>query len=140
MSGFDLSIFDTKTKANEGIEIEIFKPDGDTSGLFIRVLGADSEKYTKLKEQHDRARVRMLSKGGRNAVDNLYDHTKDHDVDLVVACTIGWRHASGDDMPFDIGADVKKAREFYTTYPRVLDQVRSGIHDPANFTQARANS
>lgn len=135
---FDMDVFDTKTKANEGIEIEIMTPGGNSSGLFIRVLGADSDSYSKIKDRQDRARVRLLAKGGRQAIDSLYDNSKENDLELIVACTLGWHLASGQPLPFDIGQDTKQAVMFYNRYPQVQNQVRMGINDPANFTKASA--
>jgi hypothetical protein len=132
---------DTRAKASEGVEIEIFKPDGETSGIFIKVLGQDSDAYTKLKEKQDRARVRLISKGGRGAVDGIYDNSKTYEMELVVACCVSWRHTNGKAMPFRIGEeDENQTRKFFERYPVVYDQVRVGISDRANFTKVPAKN
>ena len=131
---------DTKAKSSEGVEIEIMKPDGDSSGLFIKVLGQDSDAHVKIKERQDRARVRAISKGGRAAVDGMFDASKSNDMDLAVACCIGWRHVSGKALPFQIGTDEDATRKFFGDFPIVYDQVRVGIADRMNFTKASAKS
>ena len=131
---------DTRAKATEGVEIEIMKPDGETSGIFIKVLGQDSDAYTKIKEKQDRARVRMISKGGRSAVDGMFDTSKTNEMELVTACCLGWRHTNGKGMPFQIGADEDATRKFFERYPVVYDQVRVGIADRANFTKVPAKN
>ena len=131
---------DTKARSAEGIEVEIMRPDGEPSGLWIKVLGQDSDDFTKLKEKQDRARVRLLSKGGRGAIDGLYDTSKNNEMELVVACCISWRHENGKAMPFQIGVDETATRNFFTKYPVVYDQVRVGINDRANFTTVPAKN
>ena len=135
---FDLDIFDTKTKANEGIELKIYKPDGEFSGLYIRVLGSDSDQYQKLKRKQEKQRVKVLSRGGRDAVENLYEVDDINAIDLVVAATLGWRHENGKPMPFDIGADRKSAKAFYQQYPVAYNQVKYGISNPENFMKVSA--
>ena len=131
---------DTRAKASEGIEIEIFKPDGESSGIFIKVLGQDSDDYTKIKEKQDRARVRMISKGGRGAVDGIFDTGKSNEMEIVIACCLSWRHTNGKNMPFQIGVNEDASRKFFEKYPVVYDQVRVGIADRANFTRVPAKS
>ena len=131
---------ETRSKASEGVEIEIMKPDGETSGIFVKVLGQDSDAYTKLKEKQDRARVRMISKGGRGAVDGIFDTGKSNEMEIVIACCLSWRHTNGKDMPFQIGADEDASRKFFEKYPVVYDQVRVGIADRANFTKVPAKN
>jgi len=135
--GADFAELETKTAANEGVEIEIMKPDGESSGLFIRVLGQDSDAFNKLKERHDRARIRALSKGGRAAVEGMFDVNKNNEMELVCACCLGWRHVNGKPMPFAIGGDEEDTLEFFIKFPIAYDQVRVGIYDRMNFTKAR---
>ena len=141
VNGDDMfAALDTKAKSTEGIEIEIFKPDGEPSGLFIKVRGQDSDEFAKLKERQDRARVRLLSKGGRGAIDGLYDTSKQNEMELIIACCLSWRHENGKSMPFQIGVDEVATRNFFTRYPVVYDQVRVGINDRANFTTVPAKN
>lgn len=128
-----LDMFDTKTKADAGVDVEINRADGEPSGLTITVLGTDSATYQKLREKQDRARVRIMAKGGRNSMETVFDSAKQNDIELVTACTLSWKHADGD-MPF--GADDKDSlAEFYAKYPLVLDQVRSAMNDRSLFTR-----
>ncbi len=129
---FDM--FDTTTKADAGVEIEIHRADGEPSGLFITVLGADSTTYQKLREKFDRARIKAMAKGGRAGLDNVLDHAKANDVALAAACTASWRHAAGE-MPFP-ASDKDQLEAFYLKYPLILDQVRVAMSDRANFTKA----
>ena len=130
---------ETKTLANEGVEIEIMRADGESSGLWIRVLGADSEQAVRHREKQERQRIRALSKGGRAALDGLYDTGKAAEMELTIACCLGWRHVSGQPMPFQIGSDEEdKSKKFFKDFPLVYDQVRVGINDRAHFTKGSA--
>ena len=135
---FNFDDLDTKTAAEAGVEVEILKADGDTSGLWITVLGIDSSQYQKLRDKFDRIRVRQMAKAGKNAVDAIYSAAKDNDFELIAECTVGWRHESKD-MPFDV-TDKDKLVEFYKKYPLVYDQVRVAVNDRALFTKGSAKS
>jgi len=138
---FSFEEFETKDKSNQGFEVAINNAFGEPSGLFITVLGVDSDAYVALKEKHDRARVKKMAKLGRGAIEQLYDDSKNNDIELLVACTLSWRHASKDNMPFAIGpSSPEETKAFYTKYPLVAEQVRVGMSDRANFTPASANS
>lgn len=130
---------ETKIGANEGFDLKINRADGDFSGLSIRILGIDSNAYQSLKEQLDRKRVKLLSKMGRSGVDQLYDHSKNDEMELTLLCLLGWSHINGKAMPFDIGTDKASAKNFLLAYPVVHDQVRLGIADRMNFTKASAS-
>lgn len=135
---FDFGQFDTKTKANDGFDVEIMKADGESSGLFIRVLGQDSEIYNALMDKQNKQRTTKLAKLGRAAIKDLYDDSKENDMSLMVACTLGWTHVNGLPMPFDIGKDKENAMKFYRGYPMVYDQVRTAMADRSNFMKASA--
>ena len=129
---------ETKSRANEGVEVPIMKADGDPSGVYITVLGQDSDVYTKLKDKHDRTRVKTIAKAGRAATDEVYAAAKENEMALTVACCAGWRHENGKPMPFDIGKDEDATVDFFKKYPLVYDQVRVAIHDRMTFTRASA--
>lgn len=136
-----LSELETKARSDEGVEIEINKPDGEGSGLFIKILGQDSEEYNRIKEKQDRARMREMSKRGRGALEHLYDSNKSNEMDLAISCVLGWRHSSGNPMPFQIGRDhPEETSKFFTDYPIVYDQVRVAINDRMNFTRAHVKN
>lgn len=135
---FSFDVLDTKTAAEAGFEVEILKPDGEASGVYITVLGTDSSVYQKLREKFERHRIKTMAKSGRNAIDSLYDAGKDQDFHLVAACTTAWRHEKMD-MPFDV-SDKEELVAFYKQYPLVFDQVRVAMADRSNFTKAAANS
>lgn len=128
---FSFEELDTKTVADLGYEVEITKADGEPTGMFIKVLGTDSNVYQKLREKFDRARIKMMAKSGRNAVDSLYDSAKNHDLEMVAACTVSWRHEKME-MPFSAD-DKDQLVDFYNKYPLVYDQVRVAMNDRTNF-------
>lgn len=135
-SVFSFDELDTKTAADAGVEVEIMKADGDSSGMFIKVLGTDSGAYAKLRERFDRARIKQISKQGRHAVDTLFDQSKSQDLELAAECTVSWRHVSKE-MPFDV-KDKDQLVDFYAKYPLVYDQVRVAMNDRALFTKESA--
>lgn len=130
---FEFDVLDTKTLAEAGYEVEVLGADSEPSGIFITVMGVDSSAYQKLRERFDRQRIRQLSKGGRNAIDSVYDNAKNQDFELVAECTISWRHETKD-MPFE-ATDKERLQDFYKKYPLVYDQVRLAMNDRQNFTK-----
>lgn len=130
---FNFDAFDTKTLADAGVEVEILNASGDSTGVFITVLGVDSNQYQKMRERFDRARIKQMQKNNRNVVDSLYDNAKQHDLEMTAECTIAWRHVS-QQMPFDV-SDKEQLISFYSSYPLVYDQVRTSMNDRVNFTK-----
>jgi hypothetical protein len=122
----------TKTAAEEGVEIPIRDAAGMESGLFVTIYGFDAKQMQQMQERLNRQRGKLQQKSGKSMLDVIYD-THDEELELIAEGVKSWRHVDGD-MPFS--ADNKgKLVEFFKQYPLAYDQIRLAQNDRANFTK-----
>jgi hypothetical protein len=134
--GFDLSVLDTVTRAEEGVEFEVSSPKtGKGVGLFITIKGVDSKLYqATLKEVMKKATEKTTQ--------------ADIKESLVVACASGWRavdrtvNAAGEvvETATDVtlgGKPMKFSeaalREAFVLQPTIRDQAIAFQADRAHF-------
>ncbi|MBL8967956.1 MAG: hypothetical protein JNG85_13190 [Spirochaetaceae bacterium] len=124
----ELSILDTTTRAEEGVEFEVRHPKtGEGIGFYLTVKGADSQTYKNaLKE----------------AMKKASDKTTQNDIkeQVLVACTVGWRavNAKGENEPITIdGKEIKfcesSLKEMLKRMPTIRDQGVAFQDGRANF-------
>src|SRR4051812_2771956 len=95
-ASFDAAALDTVAACNKPFEIEIKHPTtGDGTGLFISVVGRDSDLY--------RSRIRSLAEdemrqeaSGKFQRKGLDEQEKDT-IDALVAATVSWRSSDDPD-------------------------------------------
>lgn len=127
----ELDEFDTKTKSNEGAEIELLSlKTRAKSGVFIKVLGIDSDLFQDLKAQRSRELMDAVQARGKD-----YNPTREEidlaSCEMLAKCTLGWRGLTegGKEVEFSYA----KAVDLYVKYPRIRDQINAAIADTANF-------
>lgn len=124
-----LSKFNTLTKSNEGIEIELVDiATGEGSGAFIKVLGTDSKKFKDTNADRARQALERI----RNKVEQTKQEQEDEAAFLLASCTVGWRGLEGDEgeeFPFSEAA----ALDLYKQYPLIREQVDRAIADRSRF-------
>lgn len=127
-----LSKFDTKTKAEKGVEIELKDiATGEGSGIFFTILGTDSDAFRDAELERSRDMLAMSKKRGKDYKPSR-EEIDDGVCKILAACTVGWRGLEDDDgepIPFS----TKAAEELYQKYPRIRDQINVAMADPANF-------
>jgi hypothetical protein len=141
----DLKDLDTTAACEHGFELELLHPiTGKPLGMFVTVLGRDSDVFTKV--QNDQARVRMqkAQRMGQKATFTLEDIDRET-IDLLAACTVSWRRIVSDGG--QKGQEVKtllvdgselecnkaNAVQLYTRFKWVREQVDVAVMDRANF-------
>ena len=107
----------------DGAECEILDGEDKRTGLFITVMGVDSQVFRDHAKRQQKAYIEAL----RSKKD--FDD-EDMSIDGMVAATIGWRGTSEEFSP-------ELCRELYTKAPYVKDQIDRFIADRANFTKAK---
>jgi hypothetical protein len=140
---FDLSVLDSVTRAEEGVEFEISSPKtGKGIGFYLTIKGTDSKLYqATLKE--------LMKKANEKTT------TSDIKESLVVACATGWRavdrtvNDKGEiiETPTEVtlnGKSVKfseaSLREVFVLQPTIRDQAIEWQANRANFLRiASAN-
>lgn len=128
----DLKLFDTKTKANEGVEIELRDlRTGKGSGAFIKVLGTDSDRFAELSADRARQVTAILERTGKKELSR--EEINGLTVDLLVGCTVGWRGLESGGEVFEYSP--ANARRLYEEFPAIREQINLAIADRSNFLQ-----
>ena len=125
-------MFDTKTKANAGVEVELTSPRTfEGTGVFITVHGTDSDQFRKASAEMAR-RTLELSQAGGGKVDQ--EQRDELQANLLAACTSGWRglEDDGKEIPFAKA----KAAQIYLSHPVIREQVDSAIANRQAFLKA----
>ena len=86
----------TAAKADLGIDVEIFGPDGESTGITMHVLGSDSQVYLDTERKIQR---RTLELGKRNkdySVGLDPDQQQSALVEKMTACVTSWKEKTAD--------------------------------------------
>lgn len=139
---FDLKSLDTKSGANEGFELEIVHPATlEGTGLFITVLGEDSDTYRKHSNEQQRRRLKKTVQRGVGAVDISVEDLDADALTLLSACTKSWRMKDSDKVLYEgkeFPCNAANAQRLYEDLPAVRAQVDQAIRNRANFTARSA--
>lgn len=144
MKDFDLSRLDTAKGAEEGFHCEL--RDIETSkglGLYVLVLGADSETYRDKMAELQRIRVNQMTKTRR--VMPTAGELEAENLELLVTATKGWfaKNEAGEFVSCTIGGEPfspAAARRLYSRFRWMREQIDEAIGDRANFLKASAAS
>lgn len=140
----DLSKLDTVAACDEGADLELTHPitgavltDEKTGeAVSIKLIGADSKEYQSLTHKAQTKRLnKRLSRGG---VVKMTAEELDADaLELLVHCTKGWKHVlvDGKELVFN----ETNARQLYTRFPWIRDQVSDFVQERANFLGESSN-
>lgn len=122
----ELSLLDTVSRANEGVEVEIVSPrTGRPSGLTIVVYGKDSQVYRDaLKAVYERRTKRT------DPSPITVEEAESESAEILARCTKSW-NAEEDGKPVALTVDA--AMSVYRRYPVIRDQVDRAIADRGNF-------
>lgn len=127
----DLSKLDTTKRSNAGMEVKIVTPDtGQDTGIRISMLGRDSDLYRKTLHEQNRKRAQR-TRNVRNYIITSEEIERDA-IDLLAHCATGWTgiEENGAAVSFSVDA----ARDLFTRFPTIREQVDAEVHDRANFT------
>lgn len=138
----DLNDLDTTRAAETGFELELTHPtNASPLGMFVTVLGRDSDAYTKLQAAQNRKRIERLQKlGGR--VTLSADELERDAIALLAACTRSWRRDTEESKgPKDtwlleeeeLVCSVANASKVYTRFKWIREQVDEAVVNRANF-------
>ena len=124
---FDLDAYEDVTSA----EVRIKDPTtGAHTPMVVRLAGPEHAERKRLTFARHRRMRGALAKTGRVPVSDPEDDEAD-DLDMLVACTLGWSGASVDYTP-------DAARRLYSDPKRrwVRDQVAAALQERELFTRA----
>lgn len=130
--GTSLKAFDTVTRANAGVEMELKDlRTGKGSGAFITLLGMDSEMFREIREERSRAMADRAAAGESVQISDA--ERTDLLCDTLARCTLGWRELDGEDGQPMPPYSYSVANSLYKKYPAIREQVNVFIAERANF-------
>jgi len=129
----DLAVFDTKTIADQGFNLDILDiRSGRPSGFWIRILGMDSQAVQDhMTRYQDEITARMRANARTISTP---EEIEAKTLERLVIATTGWSdNAVFDGEPFLFSRE--NARKLYTNprVPHIREQVERGIAARANF-------
>lgn len=118
----DLDLFDTRTRSEQGEEVQIQHPVHGPTDIFISVLGRDSEKVrAHLKRMQARKRTTGKSEEKEGA-------------EFLASITLGWRGISKEGKSYEFS--FQNAVDLYMSYELVSGQVAAFVFDQTNFLKS----
>ena len=131
-----LSVFDTVSACNKGFEVELLLPNGDGSGIFISVLGTDSDEYKKYeREQREymNRKIMLARKRGQDLKLDSAEMSEEKEIKLLTRITTGWRNMpslTGDGL---LEYNKENVTLVYYKFPSIKRQVDEASGDMQNF-------
>lgn len=138
----DLKQLDVVGGANEGFEFELLHPTTNAPlGIFITVLGQDSDEFRRVLAEHNQRRVDKFMRNGVYRPGPLtMQELEANAIDLLAASTKAWRDADAKVAKGTIVMDEKaypcnreNAIRIYTANPWIREQVDLEVGNRANF-------
>ena len=147
MSKIDIGDIDTVGAANNGFEVELYHPaTNEDLGIFITVLGKDSDTFQKISRQQNKKRMDRMSKNGFRAGKVSAPSQEELDADnleILASCSVSWRTVEGDEESETIlfngealAFSISAAKKLYSARPWIKEQIDIAIGDRANFIKA----
>ncbi len=147
----DLADMDTGAASDKGAEIELRHPTTNAKlGMFISVLGKDSEvfrEHTKHRANERLRREAMAERTGKPLDPPTAEEAEEKAVELLTLCTTGWRQETkeGDEVKSEaslfykgekLAFNVANCKRLYAEQLWIRRQVDVAIGDLENFMKA----
>jgi hypothetical protein len=124
----DLSKFDTSHASENGVKFTLLDPSNfEPTDIVFTLLGMDSAKYKNQKKLINNKRMNKMVR--KKELD--ISETEKEDIDLLANCTLGWSGVLDGEKTIKFSFD--NAKELYTRYPWIFEQVNEFIGNRANF-------
>lgn len=123
----DLTSLDVIAAADDGAVLELLHPvSGQTLGVQIRLIGADSENYRKAMRSAAAKRVNSRSRTA------LSPEELDREaLNILAQATLGWEGVVIDGETVSFSRD--QAVGLYKRFPWIREQVEAFVNDRGNF-------
>lgn len=141
----DFSALDTVTACDKGTEIELHHPVTNRGlGIFWSLLGRDSQVFRDhIRQNIDEAtrRAANAKKRGKEDVPDTADKQEQRGIELLAACSTGWRYGDVKAFPFqkkgtpveDLPFTQANVKRVLTELPEVRRQIDEAMADLENF-------
>lgn len=124
-----MDAFFTRSRANEGLELPLYLPNGQKSEHWVRVLGVDSDAFRNAEAESRRDAFRIAQ------IEDLADRAKaiaDSKRHLVASLVVAWS--------FDRPCNVEEVEAFFSEAPQIMDAIDRAASKRALFFAAGSSS
>jgi len=128
-AGAAMDAFFTRGKANEGVQLPLYLPDGTKSEHWVRILGVDSDAFRLADAESRRDAFRIA------AIEDLRERSlaiADSKRNLVAALVVAWS--------FDRPCNRETVSEFFREAPQIMDAIDMAASKRSLFFAARSSS
>lgn len=128
-TGLGMEAFFTRERANEGVEIPLYTPDGTKTQHWIRIRGVDSDVFREAEANSKRDAFRVAS------MEDSLERAKaiqDAKLNLIAALVISWS--------FEKECTLENVKEFFRQAPQIADAVDQVASKRALFFAKRSSS
>jgi len=128
-TGLGMEAFFTRERANEGVEVPLYTPDGTKSQHWIRIRGVDSDAFREAEANSKRDAFRVAS------IEDTVERAKaiqDAKLNLIASLVISWS--------FEKECTPKNVKEFFRQAPQIADAVDQVASKRALFFAKRSSS
>ena len=128
-TGLGMEAFFTRERANEGVEVPLYTPDGTKSQHWIRIRGVDSDAFREAEANSKRDAFRVAS------IEDTVERAKaiqDAKLNLIAALVISWS--------FEKECTHENVKEFFRQAPQIADAVDQVASKRALFFAKRSSS
>ncbi|UXX42070.1 hypothetical protein [Pseudomonas phage phiH2] len=124
-----MDAFFTRSRANEGLELPLYLPNGQKSEHWVRILGVDSDSFRNAEAESRRDAFRIAQ------IEDLADRAKaiaDSKRRLVASLVVAWS--------FDRPCNVDEVEAFFREAPQIMDAIDLAASKRALFFGAGSSS
>ena len=128
-TGLGMEAFYTRERANEGIEIPLYLPDGTKTEHWLRIRGVDSDHFRLAEAESKRDAMRVAS------IEDPVERAKaiqDAKLNLIAALVISWS--------FEEECTPENIKEFFRQAPQIADAVDQVASKRALFFAKRSSN
>jgi len=133
----DLAALDTVQGSNAGFEVAIYSPaTNEDLGLFITVLGKDSDVFQKVSRSQQKKRIEKMNKGGFRNMNVPIESIEADNIQLLAEATKSWRQGDKQTITVEgkeLACTSENAASLYERFPWIKEQVDTAAGDRANF-------
>lgn len=128
-TGLGMEAFFTRERANEGVVIPLYSPDGTKTEHWLRIRGVDSDVFREAEANSKRDAFRVAS------IEDIVERgraIKEAKLDLIASLVMEWS--------FDKECTFEAIKEFFRQAPQIADAVDQVASKRALFFEKRSSS
>jgi hypothetical protein len=130
-AGADLGMdaFFTRDRANEGLQLPLYLPNGEKSGHWVRVLGIDSDVFrlADTETRRDAFRIAQIEDKRERSLEIAASKRR-----LIATLVVAWS--------FPQPCTQRNVEEFFGKAPQIMDAIDQAASRRALFFAARSSS